>query len=61
LGVEGHEIPGIVVGSLSLRDLDMRFGLDGVNQVDKLDSILDEEDGDIVSDCGYQQRSTRVM
>lgn len=50
LGVEGHEIPSVVVGSLSLGDFDMGFGLDGVDQVDKLDGILDEEDRNVVSD-----------
>ena len=64
LGVEGHEIPGIVVGSLCLGDLFARVGLHGVDEVDKLDGIylsaeswniirrltLNEEDGDVVSD-----------
>jgi hypothetical protein len=49
--VERHEVPSIVVGGLSLRDLDVGFGLDGVDEVDKLDGVLDEEDGDVVSDC----------
>ena len=39
LGVEGHEVPGVVVGSLSLRDLFARIGLNSVDKVDEFDGI----------------------
>jgi hypothetical protein len=39
LGVKRHEVPGIVVGSLSLGNLVMRLRLDGVDKVDELDGI----------------------
>ena len=48
LGAE--EVPGRVVGSSSLRDLIVRARLDRVDQVREPDGILDEEDGDVVSD-----------
>jgi hypothetical protein len=37
--VKRHEVPGIVVGSLSLGNLVMRLRLDGVDKVDELDGI----------------------
>ena len=39
LGVEGHEVPGVVVSSLGLGDLDVRLGLDGVDKIDEFDGI----------------------
>jgi hypothetical protein len=39
LGVEGHKVPGVIVGSLGLRDLLARVGLDGVDKVDEFDGI----------------------
>jgi hypothetical protein len=39
LGVERHEVPGVVMSGLGLRDLDMRLGLDGVDKVDEFDGI----------------------
>jgi len=66
LGVEGHEVPGVVVSSLGLGNLLARVGLDGMDEVDELDGIflsarcsrltaeraltLDEEDRNVVSD-----------
>lgn len=50
LGVERHKVPGVVVGSLSLGDLPVWLGLDGVNEIDELDGVLNEEDGHVVSD-----------
>lgn len=48
--VEELEVPEVVVGSLSLRNLVVWFWLSSVNDIRELDSILDEEDGDVVSD-----------
>jgi hypothetical protein len=39
LGVKRHEVPGVVVGSLSLRDLVVRLRLYSVDKVDELDGI----------------------
>lgn len=64
LGMERHEVPGIVVGGLGLGNLLVRFRFDGMDEVDELDGIclsaeysdlfrvltLDEEDGNVVSD-----------
>ncbi len=44
-----HEIPCIVMSRLSLRNLVMRFRLDSVDQVGEFDGMLDEKDGDVVS------------
>jgi hypothetical protein len=38
------------VGGLRLGDLAVRLRLDGVDEIDELDSVLDEEDGDVVAD-----------
>ena len=46
---QGDEVPEGVVRRRRLRDLVVRLRLDGVDQVGKLDGILDEEDGDVVS------------
>jgi len=34
-----HEVPGVVVGGLSLGDLFARIGLDGMDKIDELDGI----------------------
>ena len=39
LGVQRHEVPGVVVGGLSLGDLLARVGLDSMDKVDELDGI----------------------
>ena len=49
LRVEILKVPEVVVGALCLRDLDVRFGFPGMDEVWKLDCILDEEDWYIVS------------
>jgi hypothetical protein len=38
------------VCGLSLRHLGVGLRLDGVNEVDELDCVLDEKDGDVVAD-----------
>jgi len=62
--MERHEVPGVVVGSLSLGDLFARVGLNSVDEVDEFDGIcllagslallreltLNEENGNVVSD-----------
>lgn len=48
LGAE--KVPGGIVSRGRLRNLVVRAGLDGVNQVGELDGILDEEYGDIIAD-----------
>jgi hypothetical protein len=45
-----EEVPGAVVSSSSLRNLVVRPGFDRMNEVGKLDGILNEEYGDVVSD-----------
>jgi hypothetical protein len=50
LWTEPDEVPEIVVGGLALRDLVMGLRLDGVDKVGEVDSVLDEEDGYVVSD-----------
>ena len=50
LGVQRHEVPERVVGGLGLRDLPVRVRLCGVDHVRELDSVLDEEDGNVVPD-----------
>jgi hypothetical protein len=53
-GVEGRwllaeEIPGAIMRSSSLGDLTVWPWLDGMDQVGELDGILNEEDGDVVT------------
>lgn len=43
---QSEEIPGVVMCALSLRHLLVGFRLDGVDEVDELDGVLDEEDYD---------------
>lgn len=50
LWTEPNEVPEIVVGRLALRDLVMGLRLDGVDEVGKVDSVLDEENGYVVAD-----------
>lgn len=49
LGVQGHEIPERVVRALRLRNLAIRMRLGGVNDVRKLDAVLDEEHRNVIS------------
>lgn len=44
-----EEVPSRVVRGSSLRDLAIATGLDGVNEIGEQDSILDEENGDVIS------------
>jgi hypothetical protein len=44
------EIPEVVMGALGLRDLRVRLGLAGVNNVWEFYGILDEKNWDIISD-----------
>src|SRR6185437_3540931 len=48
-GIERNEIPKIVVGGLRLRKTPIWLLLRGVNNVGKLDGILDEKNRDVVS------------
>lgn len=49
-GLGAKEVPCRIMSSSSLRDLVVGTWLDRVDQVGELDSILDEEDGDVVTD-----------
>lgn len=49
-GLLAKEIPGGVMGCGGLRDFTIALGLDGVDQVGELDGILDEKDGNVVTD-----------
>lgn len=40
LRVQRHEVPGVVVSSLGLRNLVVRLGLDSVDEIDELDSCI---------------------
>lgn len=44
------EVPKVVMGGLGRRDFLIRFWLTSVDEIWKLESILDEEDRNIVSD-----------
>ena len=48
--MQGDEVPEGVVGGLSLRDLPVGVGLDGMDDVRELDPVLDEEDRHVVAD-----------
>jgi len=48
--LQANEVPKVVVGTLTLRHLIMRFGLHRVNKVRELDRFLYEENGDVISD-----------
>ena len=50
LGRERDEIPEIVVRRLRLRERAVGLGLDRVDEVGKLDGVLDEEHRDVVAD-----------
>ena len=47
---QADEVPEVVVCCLSSRAVVMGFRLQGVYNVGELDSILDEEYGDVVAD-----------
>lgn len=49
-----EEIPGRVMRGGGLGDLVVAARLDGVDQVGKEDRVLDEEDGDVVSNDIYR-------
>jgi hypothetical protein len=48
--LQTNKVPEIVVRTLTLRDLVMRLGLDGMNKVRELDRFLYEENGEIIPD-----------
>jgi hypothetical protein len=48
--LQTNEVPEIVVRRLTLRDLDMGLGLNGMNKVRELDRFLYEENGKIIAD-----------
>jgi hypothetical protein len=48
-GVQRHEIPERVVGGLRLRNLAVRMGLAGMNDVGEFDAVLNEEHRDVVA------------
>jgi len=50
LGVVELEVPEVVVCRLGLGYLVVRLGFGGVDDVGKLDGILDKEDGNVVAD-----------
>ncbi len=50
LRLQRREVPERVVGRLRLGDLAIGFGLHRVDQVRELQSVLDEEDRDVVAD-----------
>jgi hypothetical protein len=50
LWLKAHEVPEIVMGRLSLRNVVVRLWLDSVYEVGKLDSILNKKDWYIVAD-----------
>ena len=52
-GLLAEEVPGRVVRGSSLGDFIVPAGLDGVDQIGEEDSVLDEEDGDVVSNKVY--------
>ena len=49
-GHERGEVPEGVVRGLRLREAAVGLLLGGVDEVGKLDGVLDEEDGDVVAD-----------
>ena len=56
-GLLAEEVPGRVVRGSSLGDFIVPAGLDGVDQIGEENSVLDEEDGDVVSNEVYGGRS----
>jgi hypothetical protein len=48
--LRAKEIPGAVMGSSSLRDFVIWTGFDGMDEIRKLNGILDEENWDIIAD-----------
>ena len=55
-GLLAEEVPGRVVRGSSLGDFIVPAGLDGMDQIGEEYSILDEEDGDVVSNEVYGGR-----
>lgn len=51
--VAGEEIPGTVVSSGRLRNFIVWTGLNGVDQVGELNCVLNEENGNVVSNNVY--------
>ena len=49
-GIKRHEVPEVVVRGLRLRKGPIRFLLRGMDEVGKLDRVLDEEHGNVVAD-----------
>src|SRR5688572_23182294 len=47
---ERDEIPECVVSGSGLGDLVVRFRFYGMNQIRKLDGVLDEKDGNVIAD-----------
>jgi hypothetical protein len=43
------EVPEVVVRRLCLRDLAVRLGLSGVDNIRELHGVLNEKDGDVVA------------
>lgn len=50
VGSQREPVVERVVGGLRLGKVKLGFGLSGVDKVDELDTVLHEEDGDVVSD-----------
>ena len=44
------KVPKVVVGGLCLRNFVVRFGLAGVDHIGELESILDEENWNVIAD-----------
>ena len=49
-GHQRDEVPEVVVGGLRLRETPVRLRLGGVDEVGKLDGVLNEEHRDVVAD-----------
>ena len=49
-GLKPNKIPEIIMSTLTLRNLILRLGLHSMNNVGEFNGILNEENGDIVSD-----------
>ena len=47
---EGNEVPKVVVSGLCLWEVAVGLGLGGMNEVGKLEGVLDEEHGNVVAD-----------
>lgn len=60
-GLLREEVPGRVVGGGGLGDFVVTAGLDGVDQVGEEDGVLDEEDGDVVSNQVYVRGGSALI